>query len=88
MKWLATLDSRTRDSHADLNGQEVDADQTLGSPWTVMEIDYPGDPTAPPESASSCRCTLTCVYPKYNAGAGQRRVPEEDRIGEYQTCRE
>ena len=74
-KWLATLDNRTRDSHADLDGQEVDVDQKfkVTVDGHVMEIDYPGDPTAPPELVYNCRCTLTYVYPKYQ-GQGQRRA--------------
>ncbi len=74
-KWLATLDSRTRDSHADLDGQEVDVDQKFKVvvDGHTMEIDYPGDPTAPPELVYNCRCTLTYVYPKYQ-GQGQRRA--------------
>lgn len=62
-KWLATLDDRTRDTHQELDGQTVPVDE----PFTVdgMEIDYPGDPNAPPELVYNCRCTLQYVYPKY-----------------------
>ena len=62
-KWLATLDSRTRDTHQALDGQE----QPIDEPFVVdgMKIDYPGDPFAPPELVYNCRCTLTYVYPKY-----------------------
>ena len=62
-RWLASRDNRVRDTHAELDGQEVDVDQ----PFTVdgMEIDYPGDPTAPPELVYNCRCTLIYVYPEY-----------------------
>lgn len=62
-QWMATLDDRTRDTHADLDGQIRDVDE----PFEVddMEIDYPGDPTADPSLVYNCRCTLTYIYPKY-----------------------
>lgn len=63
-KWLATLDDRTRDSHADLDGTEVDVDEPFITN-NGNEIMYPGDPNAAPEEVYNCRCTLTYVYPKY-----------------------
>lgn len=63
-KWLAAHDNRTRDTHADLDGQEVDADQKFKT-MDGREIDYPGDPTADPDLVYNCRCTLIYVYPKY-----------------------
>lgn len=61
-KWIATLDDRTRDAHAQLDGQVVDVDE----PFRVdgMEIMEPGDPSAPPELVYNCRCTLGYVYPQ------------------------
>lgn len=55
-KWMATLDSRTRDTHRHLDGQSVPLDEK----FTVngKEIDFPGDPTAPPELVYNCRCVL------------------------------
>lgn len=62
-QWIATHDQRVRDTHAYLDGQVVGVNE----PFTVdgMEIDYPGDPLAPPELAYNCRCTLAYIYPKY-----------------------
>ena len=63
-QWMATHDSRTRDTHADLDGQIVDVDE----PFISSEgnaIMYPGDPTAAPEEVWNCRCTLVYVYPEY-----------------------
>ena len=60
-KWVATLDSRTRDTHADLDGQTVD----INEPFVVdgMEIMYPGDPScAYPELVYNCRCSMVEVY--------------------------
>lgn len=84
-KWLATLDSRTRDAHADLDGQIRDVDE----PFEVdgMEIDYPGDPTADPSLVYNCRCTLVYVYPDYPSDM-QRRDNETGEIVEDMTYRE
>lgn len=62
-QWMATLDDRTRDTHAELDGQIRDVDE----PFEVdgMEIDYPGDPSADPSLLYNCRCTLTYIYPDY-----------------------
>lgn len=55
--WLASNDGRTRDWHADMDGQTVDVDayfvDGLGN-----ELEYPGDPGAPPETVYNCRCTM------------------------------
>lgn len=59
-RWVATLDNRTRDLHADLDGQEVPVDE----PFKIdgYEIDYPGDPSAAPEMVYNCRCTMIEVF--------------------------
>lgn len=63
-KWLATLDSRTRDSHAYLDGQVKDVDKPFIS--LLGKIMYPGDPGADkPGDIYNCRCTLTYVYPDF-----------------------
>lgn len=71
-KWLAAKDNRVRDTHEYLDGQERDVDE----PFEVdgMTIDYPGDPTAPPELVYNCRCTLTYVYPEY-----QQTTPDREQ---------
>ena len=59
-KWVATLDNRTRDTHQDLDGQEV----KVGESFEVdgMKIDYPGDPNADPCLVYNCRCTMIEVF--------------------------
>ena len=63
-KWIATLDDRTRDTHQELDGDEV----AVGKPFKVMvknkmeEIMYPGDPNALPCLVYNCRCTMIEVY--------------------------
>ena len=54
--WMTTLDDRTRDDHADADGQEVPFDQ----PFVVggEELDYPGDPSGSAENVINCRCDV------------------------------
>lgn len=62
-KWLATLDKRTRDSHARLDGQVQEVDKPFESIYG--KIRYPGDPEAHPGDVYNCRCTLEYVYPDF-----------------------
>lgn len=67
-KWLATLDSRTRDAHQELDGQTVEVDQpfvTHNRDGSLAELQFPGDPSADPEQVYNCRCTLIYVYDEY-----------------------
>lgn len=61
--WLATLDERTRDAHAKLDGQEVEVDEPFKSEFG--DIMYPGDPAANPANTWNCRCTLIYKYDNY-----------------------
>ena len=69
-QWLATLDSRTRDSHRRLDGKEADVDAPFKSEFG--EIMFPGDPHAHPADVYNCRCTLVYVYPDYPTDPGER----------------
>jgi len=84
-KWMATLDSRTRDAHADLDGQIQDVDDPFES--ELGDIMYPGDPTADPANTYNCRCTLVYVYPDYPSEM-QRRDNETGEIVGDMTYRE
>jgi len=55
-EWLAAHDERTREAHAEADGQIVGMDDafTVGG----VPMMYPGDPSAPPELVVNCRCTL------------------------------
>ena len=58
--WLATLgDGRTRPAHLAAEGQTVPLDEPfmIGDP-VAYPLDFPGDPTGPPELTINCRCTL------------------------------
>lgn len=67
--WIATLDSRTRDSHRRLDGQMRDIDEPFDSP--LGKIMYPGDTSAAPGNVWRCRCSLGVRV--RGASAGQRR---------------
>ena len=77
-EWIATLDDRTRDTHADLDGQVVKVEESFQV--AGMTIDYPGDPNAPPELVFNCRCTLGYVYPRHSGG---HAVRYDQMAGEY-----
>jgi hypothetical protein len=55
-QWMATLDSRTRHEHRQLDGQK----RKVGEPFEVEgeKIFFPGDPAAEPYLTYNCRCTL------------------------------
>lgn len=55
-EWLATHDARTRDWHADLDGQRKDTYEPFSNDFG--KIMYPGDPTADAANVYNCRCTL------------------------------
>lgn len=88
-KWLATLDSRTRDAHQALDGQVQDVDKPFQS--ELGPIMFPGDPTAHPGNVWNCRCTMIYVYPEYmpkNAQRGAYKEYEDDngeKRREYKT---
>lgn len=52
-KWIATNDSRTRESHMLLDGATIDQDEEFDN-----GLMYPGDPNGEPEEVYNCRCTL------------------------------
>ena len=55
-EWIATNDSRTRHSHAVLDGAIVDQNKKFDN-----GLMYPGDPSGRPEEVYNCRCTVAAV---------------------------
>lgn len=55
-QWMATHDTRTRDSHREADGQTVpvDAEFIVGG----FAMQFPGDPSAPVGEIANCRCTM------------------------------
>ena len=63
-EWIATNDSRTRDSHRELDGVRVENRDYF--PNGCM---YPGDPGGEPCEVYNCRCTMRAILPKYNGAS-------------------
>lgn len=51
--WMATNDDKTRESHAEADGEEIEIDEQF-----LNGLEYPGDPNGAPEETYCCRCTL------------------------------
>lgn len=68
-QWMATLDSRTRDSHAEMDGEIADTDGKFSN-----GLKYPGDPNGPGREVYNCRCTLIYHYPGYSNFANMERT--------------
>nr|DAL24795.1 MAG TPA_asm: minor capsid protein [Caudoviricetes sp.] len=68
-EWLATLDSRTRHSHAMLDGEQVAQDKKFSNGCR-----FPGDPQGPPWEIYNCRCTLIAAVDGVDTPSAQRRA--------------
>lgn len=55
-EWIATNDSRTRESHEEVDGEEIAGDAKFMVGGYAM--DHPHDLNAPPSETINCRCTL------------------------------
>lgn len=72
-RWLATLDARTRHSHAMLDGEQVAQDKKFSNGCR-----FPGDPQGPPWEIYNCRCTLIPAVEGVDASTAQRRARNAD----------
>lgn len=68
-EWLATLDVRTRHSHAMLDGEQVAQDKKFSNGCR-----FPGDPQGPPWEIYNCRCTLIAAVDGVDTSDGLRRT--------------
>ena len=71
-EWLATLDGRTRHSHAVLDGEQVDNEKKFSNGCM-----FPGDPNGPAAEVYNCRCTMIAAVEGVDTSNGLRR----DRYG-------
>jgi len=62
--WVATLDSKTRDTHAEMNRETVVGIDTPFTSPSGEELMYPGDPTASGDETINCRCTMVVKFPR------------------------
>lgn len=83
--WLATLDSRTRDEHAELDGQAVRPEESFEV--NGYKIEYPGDPHADPAMVYNCRCTMVTEIDDYPSSFS-RRETESGEVIEDMTYKE
>lgn len=72
-EWLATLDARTRHSHAMLDGEQVAQDKKFSNGCR-----FPGDPQGPPWEIYNCRCTLIAAVEGVDTSTAQRRARNAD----------
>jgi uncharacterized protein with gpF-like domain len=55
-EWIAAQDERTRESHADADGQIVGQNDSFDVGGSSLQ--YPGDPSGPAEEVINCRCAI------------------------------
>lgn len=61
-RWICTHDSRTRDTHLQLDGETIDNDAVF---WNGCR--WPGDHLGPPGEVWNCRCTLVTVVDGFSS---------------------
>lgn len=83
-RWIATLDARTRYSHAVLDGQTVDIEDSFDVEG--YEIRFPSDPHAHPALTYNCRCDMGVDIVGYPPE--YRRDNEDGDIIEFMSYKE
>ena len=68
-EWLATIDGRTRHSHAVLDGEKVDNEKKFSNGCM-----FPGDPNGPAAEVYNCRCTMIAAVDGVDTSDAKRRV--------------
>lgn len=72
-EWLATLDGRTRHSHAALDGEKVGTDEKFSNGCR-----FPGDPQGRPGEAYNCRCTMVAALDDVDTSGALRRARDPE----------
>lgn len=83
-QWLATLDSRTRHWHRDLDGKIVETDEPFvhAIPGNFnAEIMFPGDPEAAPVDIYNCRCTILSAIKGYEIDTSNTDLRHDKNLG-------
>jgi hypothetical protein len=73
-EWVATVDSVTRDSHREADGDTVPMEEPFIIGDERSEMMQPGDPSAPAAEVINCRCTVSFERIKDSAEAIARPV--------------
>ena len=71
-EWIATNDSRTRHSHAALDGAIVDQDKKFDN-----GLMFPGDPDGRPEEVYNCRCSVAAVVKGFKKAQVQKAMAKQ-----------
>lgn len=72
-EWLATLDARTRHSHAMLDGEQVAQDKKFSNGCR-----FPGDSQGPPWEIYNCRCTMIAAVDGADTSDAMRRARDPE----------
>jgi SPP1 gp7 family putative phage head morphogenesis protein len=76
--WLATLDDRTRDSHALLDGETVDIDEPFSN-----GLMFPADvDSGDPSEVYNCRCTMVSVVDGIDMSFNPDEVTRANKLGD------
>jgi len=75
--WMATLDARTRDSHAVMDGEVVELDKPFSN-----GLMRPADPHGEPSQVYNCRCRLTHEYDKYRTDWSNLENRNAEKLGD------
>lgn len=67
-EWISTHDARTRDSHAELDGEIVPVDERFSN-----GLMFPGDPQGHPSEVYNCRCTMAGALPDIEEDTGYEK---------------
>jgi len=74
-QWLATLDDRTRDSHALMDGERVPLDKNFSN-----GLEYPADPSGEPEEIYNCRCTMVTAIKGFEKAITDFDLSENEKL--------
>lgn len=60
-EWISAHDNRTRDSHAEIDGERVPYDEPFSN-----DLMYPGDPNGDGSEVWNCRCSMRAIFKGIN----------------------
>lgn len=76
-QWLATLDGRTRHSHAAQDGEHIPIHEEFSN-----GLMFPGDPDGEPGEVYNCRCTMVAVVEETDPTVNPDAVYRNSRLGD------
>ena len=76
--WIATLDDRTRESHAELDGEEVDINEKFSN---GLMFPADPDPDVEPSQIYNCRCRMITQIDKYRTDWSDLKNRNDDKLG-------